>query len=179
MLPFSFTYQISKLVEPNYRTLMRESRLVVQSKGQRFNVFLTEKSKRLTSRSVQIHMGVVELVISEYSDGEDGCVDYEERLDFDCDSQEGCITNCVLEEFAGENRGLLPPVVVDSKNFRKYKQHNYDLSKESRGMEIRKECEKQFTQEDCYSARYFSFSFDGVHFKEPNSRPSSLGAHIT
>ena len=137
---------------------MRESRLVVQSKGhERFNIFLTEEHKRLTSQSRQLSMGLVELHISEWSEGEDGCVDYEKRSDLDCDSQKGCITNCVLEKFTSENGGFLPPVVVDSKNFDKYKQRRYDLSKEARKMKFEEDCAKQFVQEDCYSARYLSF----------------------
>lgn len=131
--------------------------MVVQSKAQhRFNIFLTEKHKRLTAKSQQLNMGLVELLITEWSEGEDGCVDYERRSDLDCDSREGCITNCVLEKFTSENGGLLPPVVVDSKNFDKYKQHRYDLSKEARKMKFEEDCGKDYVQEDCYSARYFA-----------------------
>lgn len=141
---------------------MRASSLVIQSKGAEFNIFFTEKSKRLTSNDRQLSRDqTVELHIKEWSEEMAGCQNYA-KSHLQCDSHQSCITNCILKRFTSEH-DQLPPVVVDKENFLvKYKRYSYNLSKANELQVIKEQCEREYPLDDCYSARYFLCSLDLV-----------------
>ena len=142
--------------EPKYQSLLATSKLIVEFKRGRFELYLLPEEEKFNLKSYKHHSDTIFLkVIKKRANWimNRRCADYDKKYS-DCNSKQNCIDRCVNKRFVETYKNITVYSIIDKDHFTKdqwskfFPNNNFDIFDK-----IKQGCLKQF-KDDCYKVKF-------------------------
>ena len=152
-------FQIEAYVnEPKYQSLLATSKLILRFKHDKYELYLLSENEDFNSESYYYASNGKFLKIKR-SNKNDNCVDYHQKY-LDCKSKQNCIDRCVNTKFMKNYNSISIYSIIDKQHFTKDQWTSLFYNEnQTKYDEIKKKCEKEFRNNDCYEIKFKRYSF--------------------
>ena len=141
------------LNEPKYHSLLETSKLILRFKHDKYELYLLPENEDFHSESYR-YSGNGNFLKIKRSYKKENCVDYHQKY-LICKSKQNCIDRCVNTKFIKNYSSIYIYSTIDKQHFTKDQwSSSFYNENQTKYNEIKKECEKEFKNNDCYEIEF-------------------------